>query len=69
MRRQCGAAVRKHDVQAHAKVGQRTRPPDRITGGGSANHQTGGSQYARAGRLLDGLVDGIVQTEIIGGDD
>jgi len=69
MRRQRRAAIRKHHMQADTKVGQRMCQADCIIRGGGAHHQAGGGQYAGARRMLNGIVDGNVQTEIIGGDD
>ncbi|MNM98154.1 hypothetical protein D3C81_1106780 [compost metagenome] len=67
--RQRGGAVGQHHMQAHAQRWLPARALERIGHGRGAHHQAGRIEHAVAVSHLDGLVDGRMQAEVVGGDD
>ena len=66
-RRQQRRAIGQHQVQPHAQPRQLARAPHRVRGGRGAHHEACRLQGTGAARVLDRLVHGLVQAEIIGG--
>ena len=67
--RQHRAAIAQRQVQADAQLGQRAGASRGILHCRSADHEAGGGEDPGPMRRLDGLIDGRMQPEIIGGDD
>jgi hypothetical protein len=61
--------IRQHHMQTHPKIGQGARAADSIRGGRRPDHQARGRQYAGSIRLFDRVIDGVMQAEVVGGDD
>jgi hypothetical protein len=55
-------------MQANLQRRHRARATHRIGGSGTGDHQAGGRQNAVAMGALDGFVDALGQTEIVGRD-
>jgi hypothetical protein len=56
-------------VQPHAQLGNRPGPRHGVRGRGSSDHKARRREYTVPSRPGDRLVHGLVQAEIIGGDD
>jgi hypothetical protein len=56
-------------MQSHGKPGKLSGSRNSIGSSGCGNHQTGGAKYAVATAAFDGLVDGLMQAEVVSGDD
>ena len=69
VRRQDRPSVDQHDMEPDAQAGRLPGPGHRIGRRRRRDHQAGASQDTVAMGGLDGLVDGWVETEIVGADD
>jgi hypothetical protein len=56
-------------MQTHSKARKPACTADRIIGSGCPDHEAGSGENTGTACLLHGIVDRLVQAEIIGGDD